>query len=157
MRRFTLICSAALLAACTKSENPPATDTGMAAATDTGMAAAPAPGPIALSDVAGKWAVTSTNDTTVVHYELNATADTTGWTMTFPNRKPIPMRIVAIAGDSIEIDAGPFESVIRKGVMVRNHGAFRLRDGKLVGRTVARYNTKGPDTVRVFIQEGVRK
>lgn len=153
MRRLALLCSAALFAGCTKSDSPPAADTGMAPA----PAEAPAPRAITASDVAGKWAVTSTNDTTVVHYELNATADTTGWTITFPNRRPIPMRIVAISGDSIVTDTGPFESVVRKGVMVRNHGAFRLQDGKLVGQTVARYAVKGPDTVRVFIQEGVRK
>ena len=155
MRRFALLCSAAVLAACAKSEKPPAADTGMAAAP---VAAAPAP--ISLADVAGLYAVTGKNeagDTTLVTYDLNATGDTTGWTITFPNRKPVPMRVVSVAGDSIVADAGPYESVLRKGVQVTTHSVYRYQNGKLLGRTVAHYATKGPDTVRIVIGEGVRK
>lgn len=157
MRRFTLLCSAAVLVACAKTEAPPA-DTGMAVA--PAPEAAPAPAPITLGEVAGKYAVTGKNeagDTTLVTYDLNATADTTGWSITFPNRQPIPQRIVSVAGDSIVLEAGPYASQIQKGVQVRTQTVYRLKDGKLVGRTVARYDTKGPDTLRIVISEGVRK
>jgi hypothetical protein len=122
--------------------------------------APPAPAPISLSDVAGKYDFTGKNeagDTTLVTYELNATADTTGWSITFPNRKPIPQRIISVSGDSIVLEAGPYSSQIQKGVQVRTQTVYRLQNGKLVGRTVARYDTKGPDTLRIVISEGVRK
>lgn len=159
MRRITLLCSAAVLIACAKTETPPA-DTGMAAAPAPAPEAAPAAAPISLRDVAGKYAVTGKyegTDTTVVSYELNATGDTTGWTITFPNRKPIPQRIVTVSGDSIVVEAGPFASAIRSGVQVSTHTVYRLENGKLVGRTVARYETKGADTVRVIVSEAIRK
>ena len=156
MRRVALLCSAILFVACTKSENPPP---------DTGMAAAPAPAPpaaapISLSEVAGKYAVIGKNeagDSTLVTYELNATGDTTGWTITFPKRKPVPIRVVSVSGDSIVAEAGPYTSAIRPGINVTTHTVYRLENGKLMGRTVAHYATKGPDTVRIVISEGVKK
>jgi hypothetical protein len=155
MRRIALLCSATLLIACAKTETPPA-DTGMAVA----PAPPPAPAPISLNDVAGKYDVTGKNeagDSTLVTYELNATGDTTGWTITFPKRKPIAQRVVSVTGDSIVVEAGPYESAITKGVQVRTHTVYRLQDGKLMGRTVARYDTKGPDTLRIVISEAIRK
>ena len=113
-------------------------DTGMAVAPAAVPEAAPAPAPIDLKTVAGKYAFTGKNeagDTTLVTYELNATADTTGWTITFPNRAPIAQRIIAVAGDSIVTEAGPYSSQIYKGVQVRTRTVSRLQDGKLVSRT----------------------
>lgn len=152
MRRFALLCCAAVIAGCAKSDTPPA-DTAAAAMTP------PAPAPIALADVAGKWNVKGMNergDSTLVTYTLTTTGDTTGWTITFPNRRPVPVRVVAVAGDSITIAAGPYESALRKGVQVRTTGSFRLQDGKIVGMTTARYKTKGPDSVRIVRSEGSR-
>ncbi|HVF40520.1 MAG TPA: hypothetical protein VM939_11530 [Gemmatimonadaceae bacterium] len=159
MRRITLLCSAVLLMACAKTEDAPPVDTGMAVAPATVPEAAPAPAPIDLKTVAGKYAVTGKNeagDTTLVTYELDATGDTTGWMLTFPKRKPIPQRVIAVAGDSIVLEAGPYSSEIYKGVQVRTHTVYRLQDGKLVGRTVARYQG-GPDSVRIVMSEGIRK
>ena len=156
MRGITLLCSAAVLIACAKTESPPADTMAVAPA----PVAAPAPAPISLKDVAGKYAVTGKNeagDSTLVTYDLDATADTTGWTLTFPKRKPIAQRIVSVAGDSIVLEAGPYDSQIQKGVKVRTHTVYRLQDGKLIGRTVARYDTKGPDTLRIVMSEGIRK
>jgi hypothetical protein len=93
-----------------------------------------------------------------VTYDLKATPDTTGWTITFPNRPPVPVRVVSVAGDSIVTDAGPYPSVLRKGVQVRTRGAFRLQDGKLVGTTVATYTgTKTADSMLTVRSEGTRK
>ncbi|MEO7503348.1 MAG: hypothetical protein ABIW94_11980 [Gemmatimonadaceae bacterium] len=153
MRGITLLCSAALLIACAKTESPPVDTMAVA------PAAAPEAAPISLKDVAGKYDVTGKNeagDSTLVTYELNTT-DTTAWTLTFPKRKPIPQRIVSVAGDSLVLEGGPYESAITKGVQVRTHTVYRLQNGKLVGRTVARYDTKGPDTLRIIMSEGVRK
>ena len=158
MRGFTLLCGAALLVACAKTETPPA-DT-MAVAPVPAPEPAPAAAPIALKDVAGKYAFTGKNeagDTTLVTFELNATADTTGWTLTFPKRAPIAQRVVSVAGDSIVVEAGPYDSEIYKGVKVTTQTVYRLQDGKLVGRTVARYDRTGPDTMRIVMSEGIRK
>lgn len=157
MRRLALFSCAIAFVACTKAETPPA-DTAAAVAP---VEPAPAPpAPISLAAVAGKYDVNGKyegTDSTVVKYVLTTTADTTGWSITFPNRKPVPVHIVAVAGDSIVMESGPYESAIRKGVMVRTNTVNRLENGKLVGRTVAHYATKGADTVRVIVSEGVRK
>jgi hypothetical protein len=41
--------------------------------------------------------------------------------------------------------------------MVTTHTVYHVQDGKLMGRTIARYNTKGPDSVRVVISEGIKQ
>jgi len=154
MRLSSLVCCAAVVIGCAKADTPPA-DTTPAVVTP------PPPPPIALADVAGKWDVKGMNeagDSTLVTYVLTATADTTGWTITFPNRRtPVPVRVVAVAGDSINIQAGPYASVLRRGVQVQTSGALRLRDGKLVGMTTARYSVKTADSVRMVRSEGTRK
>ncbi len=130
---------------------------------DTTVGEAPAmeesPAAISLADVAGTWKVRSTmegKEETVVTYDMVATADRSGWSINFPDRKPIPVRIVAVEGDSIVSEAGPFESALRKGVQVRTHVVSRLQDGKLVGTTTARYQVSGPDTLARLKFEGTR-
>jgi hypothetical protein len=156
MRRLAMLSVAILFVACAKTENPPA---------DTGMAVAPAPEtpaatPISLTDVAGTYTMTGKNeagDSTLLTYELNAT-DTTGWSIQYTDRKnPEKVRIVSVAGDSIVVEAGPYPSVLKKGVMLTTHTVWRLQNGKLVGRTVAHWATKDPDSVRIVVSEGVRK
>ena len=160
MRSFAFITIAAFLAACVKTETS-TVDTGTAAmAPEPAPAAAPAAAPISLPSVAGKYRVTSRGqgpDTTVVTSELNVTGDTTGWTITYPNRAPVPVRIVTVSGDSIVAETGPFTSVRRAGVPVTTRTTYRWQNGQLVGTTVAHYDVKGPDTVRVFVIEGAKK
>jgi hypothetical protein len=122
-------------------------------------AAPAAPAPIALADVAGKWAMrtmTESGDSTLVSWEMVTSTETSGWSFTFPNRKPIPMRVLAVAGDSIVTEAGPYESALRKGVQVTTVSVTRLQDGKLVGTTTAHYATTGPDSVLQLRFEGTR-
>ncbi len=100
MPRFAFFCFTAVLASCTKSEDRAADDQ---TAMDTVAAAPETPAAsttISLADVAGKWKVRTMDEDggNVVESELTATADTSGWTMTFPNRKPVPVRVVAVAG-----------------------------------------------------------
>jgi hypothetical protein len=145
---------ALVLMGCNKPADRPADSTDGEAPT---MEAAPAT--ISLADVAGTWNVRSKvegNESTVVTYDMVATADRSGWSINFPNREPIPVRIVAVEGDSIVSEAGPFESVLRKGVQVSTQVVSRLQDGKLVGTTVARYQVTGPDTVARLRFEGTR-
>jgi hypothetical protein len=160
MRSLFLLCCAAAVAACAKTEKTADTTAATATPAPAPAPAAPVTPAIKLSDVAGKWNVTGKNeagDSTLVTYVFTATADTTGWTIKFPNRaKPVPVRVVAVEGDSIIIDAGPYESVLRKGVQVTTHTALRLQDGKLVGMATAHYNVKTADSVRKVRTEATR-
>ena len=151
MRRFARFCCTVVLVGCGGAEDQPVTDTA------AGDAATPAMS--SLNKIAGKWivrAMPETGDSTLVTYELVATADTSGWTITFPKRKPLPVRVKAVAGDSIVTDVGPYESVLRKDVRVITHSVSRLQDGKLVGTFVAGYSTTGPDSVLRGRLEGRR-
>jgi hypothetical protein len=152
------LCSAALvLAGCSRSDDAGAADTGLGTTATPAPAATPAP--LALGDMAGRWnmrAVPESGDTAVTTYVMNATADTTGWTITFPNRRPIPTRVVAVSGDSLIAEAGPFESARRRGVQTRTRTVLRLEGDRLVGTTVARYVTRGADSVLTLRTEGTR-
>jgi hypothetical protein len=156
MQRFTFICCTAVLASCGRpadrtADEQPAMDT---AAPATRAAS------ISLADVAGKWKLRSTDEAggTPVEVEMVATADTSGWSLTgpSPNKKPIPVRVVAVEGDSIVTESGPYESFIRKGVQVRTRTVSRLQGDKLVGTVEARYTTKSGDSVVQRRTEGTR-
>ncbi len=158
MRHVITCCCAAVLIGCAKSEKEPAPDTTAAAAPAAEATPAP-PAKLSLADLAGKWTVRTmaeTGDSTLVTFEMVATADSSGWKFNFPKRKPIPVRVVAVDADSLVTEAGPYESVLRKGIQVRTHTVSRLQDGKLVGTTVAHYATSGPDSVRNLRFEGTR-
>lgn len=160
MRRLALLCSAFSLLACAKTDKAAADSAAAAAAAAVTPAPPPAPAPIALADVAGKWTVrvmAEANDSTLLTYELTATADTAGWSIKFPDRaKPVPLRVKTDA-DSILTSAGPYPSALRKGVKVTTDGSLRLRDGKLVGSSTAHYTVKTADSVTVVRMEGTRK
>ena len=115
--------------------------------------------PLRLADVAGRWRMRAMNarGDSLTGYELAATGDTTGWTITFPNRAPLPLRIIAAGGDSIVTEAGPYPSVLRRTIAVRSLRAVnRLEGNRLVGTFVARYETTAPDSVLYGRHEGVR-
>lgn len=152
MRFFVSLCCAAVLAGCGTADAPPAQDT-------TAVAAAPAPAPISLADIAGKWVMRTmaeNSDSVLVTSEMTATADTSGWVTLVPGRPPLPTRVVEVAGDSITTEFGPFESVLRPGTQVTTRTVVRLRDGKLVGSLVARYVTTGADSVTRLRVEATR-
>jgi len=155
MRRIAFLCCTAIaVVGCARAD-----DAATTSDTATGAVAATTPATISLADVAGRWTVRSvpeTGDTTAVISQLNASADTTGWTMTLPNRPPIATRVVLVSGDSIVTENGPYESVLRRGVQVTTRSVMRLRDGKLIGNTVARYTTTGPDSVLRLRTEATR-
>ena len=152
---FAACLSVVVLAGCAKKDDA-AVDT---MATDTAGTPAAAPAPINLADVAGRWnvrAVPATGDTTPTNSVITATANTSGWTITFPGGKPIPMR-VTVDGDSIISETGPYASVRRKGLQVITNGVMRLQGGNLVGTTTAHFQkTKTADSVLVLNTTGTR-
>jgi hypothetical protein len=156
MRAITSCGIALALLGCSKPADKPA-DTAETAETAE-AAPAPAPATLSLADLAGTWHVSSKVEGSdkVVTYDMVITGDQKDWSLKFPGRDPIPVRVIAVEGDSVISEAGPFESVLRKGVQVRTHVVTRLQDGKMVGTNVARYDVKGPDTVAYLKFEGTR-
>lgn len=150
-RPIVLVCSAFLLA-CGGGE-PPADEVPPA------PTIAPAAEESPLAAMAGTWSVRATNAATgdsVASYELTATADQNGWTLTFPGRDPLPVHIAEVAGDSVVAHVGPYESVVRPGVQVTTETVNRMQGGLLVGSFVARYANAGADSVLIGRIEGTR-
>jgi hypothetical protein len=149
-----LLC-AGVLAGCAKKDDSAVDTTADTAAVTT----APTPTPVNLADVAGKWNTTAVptagSDTSTTNYVLTATSTTSGWTITFPGRAPIPVR-ASVDGDSIMLAAGPYASVRRKGVQVSTNSVVRLQGGRLVGGTTAHYNVKTADSVLTLNTVGTR-
>ncbi len=152
---ITVCLCATVLSGCAKKDNA-AVDTSSMAVTSTTTTA---PAPVNLADVAGKWNMrsvpTTGADTSATTYVMTATSNTSGWTITFPGRAPIPMR-VSVDGDSIMFDAGPYPSVRRKGVQVSTNSVSRLEGGSLVGTTIAHYKVKTADSVLTLKSSGTR-
>jgi molybdopterin biosynthesis enzyme len=156
MRVLVLSCSIALLVACTRADQDVATDTAAGATQTTSTAT------ISLADLAGRWNVTAKpdagTDTSTTRYVLNATADTSGWTITFAQRpqQPVAVRVIAVEGDSIVTEAGPFQSVRRRGVQVTTRNVLRKEGDRLVGTSRARYASGGADSVLTLRTEATR-
>jgi predicted small secreted protein len=144
-----------LLSACARDETGEGEDT--AVMEDT-TAAVPEPVGISLADVAGTWVINARSETgqEVPQYELVATADPSGWEIRFPDRDPIPAQVVEVSGDSIVSEAGPYESVLRPGVQVTTRSVYRLEGDRLIGTTVAHYQTTDADSVVIVRGEGTR-
>lgn len=154
MKSFAICCCLAVLAGCAKPEQHAAKDS-----TSGSLAAGATAAPISLASVAGKWTMrtmAATSDSVLLTYEMVATGDPTGWVINFANRAPVPIRILATAGDSIVTEAGPYESMLRKGVKVSTHSVMHLQGDKIVGATVAHYSTTGADSVLNLRTEGTR-
>jgi hypothetical protein len=158
MRSFAILGCIAVLVGCTKAEDRSVgarttTDTMAEPAGATGEAAT-----ISLRDIEGTWKVRSTDERggNPVETELHASADTSNWTMVGPNKKSIPVRVVAVAGDSVVTEAGPYESFLLKGVQVSTHTVNRLQGDKLVGTTEVTYQIAGRDSVAQRRTEGTR-
>jgi hypothetical protein len=110
------------------------------------MAPAPAMNPLAA--YAGEWDGTSyleSGDT--VHYTMTATDNTTGWMLDLPDRDPMPMRILSSSADSVVAEVGPYESVVREGVMVTVRTVSRLQGERMVGTFRATYQEGDSTTV----------
>lgn len=129
MRRH-LVFALFTVAACSKSETP--ADTTAAA-----PAAAAMPAPITAADLTGTWetkAMPMNSDTVVAQMDLMATGTMDGWTARIPgNANPVPVRVVTIGGDSVVTEAGPYNSITRKGQKVSIHTISHLKDGMLTG------------------------
>ena len=142
MRKLAVACLLLSLGACKKDNTPPP-------AADTPAAA----------NFAGTWNVTSYNPAgdSITTFVLVATSSDSGWTMTFPGRPAVPVRVISRGGDSVVTMAGPYESVLRRGVQVTTRGTFRVAGDSVHGTTRASYSpATGADSVLMVTSHGVR-
>jgi hypothetical protein len=157
--RVVLACSIAVLAVGCGKDEKAAADSAAAAAAAAAPAPPPAPAAFSLADAAGQWQVRavpeSGADTTSTNYVLTATADTTGWMITFPNGPKVPMQVM-VSGDSLIAKTGEFASQRRKNVKVMTESSMRMQDGKMVGTTIAHYKNAGADSVLRLRTEGTK-
>lgn len=107
--------------------------------------AAPPAAASAKPTIAGTWAMENTVKTTaskdtVVKSLLTATADANGWVTHLAGRDPIPTRVLAMGGDSVVTEAGPFQSVARPGQTVTTHETLHFKDDAVWGTIEARYS-----------------
>ncbi len=111
-----------------------------------------------LADVAGHWTLPNTaegSDSVIVTAEINATANTEGWTLVLPGRDTIPLTVMT-SGDSIMAHGGPYESVLRPGVQVTVETVMHLVNNELLATTVAHYQGAGADSVLRLQARGTR-
>jgi hypothetical protein len=156
---IALCLCAAVLTSCAKKDEAAVDTSSMATSSTTTSTTPAAPAPVNLADVAGKWNVSavpaSGSDTTTTNSVITATSNTSGWTIKFPGRAAIPLK-VRVDGDSIMTEAGPYPSVRRKGVQVKTNSVMRLQGGSLVGSTTAHFQVKTADSVLVLNTTGTR-
>ncbi len=149
MRCFTYVLGVALLAGCAKEKPAPE---------PAPLPPPPAPAVVNLADVAGDWTVKTmpaASDSVLVTYMLHATAADSGWTITFPGRKAMPIQVM-VMGDSIMTTVPAYQSVLRKGQKVSTNGVMHLKDGKITGTNVAHYMTAKADSVLMLRMEGTK-
>jgi hypothetical protein len=155
MRCLTLTVGVCTMVACSTKESPPPPAPPMAPAAQP--PAQPAT-PIDLKSIAGTWhfkVMGATNDSVLTTYTLVVTADTNGWTMTLPNRKPLPLHVV-LSGDSVMLRSPQYQSVLRKGLKVSTTSVMRRTGDKLTGNSVAHYAISTADSVLELRSVGTR-
>jgi hypothetical protein len=111
------------------------------------LAAVPTPvqsqgGGIKLADVAGTWdgkSMVGPKDSVFVTWVLTAPADGKGWMLKRANRDPLPVRIIAIGGDSVVWESGPYPSMLRAGQMATTRTVGHFKGAKMTGTWEARY------------------
>lgn len=62
-----------------------------------------------------------------------------GWTLLLPGHVPHPTRVVAIAGDSVVTETGPYTSTRRAGESVTTRMTLHMRGDTMSGTFVAHY------------------
>src|ERR1041384_3777334 len=136
-RPLALCAVAAFAVACSKE--PPKADSPPAAAATTPAPSTPA---LTLNDLAGTWdaqVMPMNKDTVLFTASQTNTATMDGWTMKLPNGASPAVKVIALEGDSVVTEAGPFASQVRKGQQVTVHSIGRIKDGKMVTVVHAKY------------------
>jgi len=93
--------------------------------------------------VAGSWeskAMVGAKDSVITTLVTTSTADTKGWTVQFPNRPLLQARVLAAGGDSVVIEVGPYESILRKGQQATTRTTSHYKGDVITGSFEAKYS-----------------
>jgi hypothetical protein len=148
MHRFIVMACLAAFVACAPADQEQAAETQESAA----------PAAMTLADFAGTWSMRTlpeASDSVLLEYQMTASADPAGWTVTFPGREPMPIQVM-LDGDSVMLNLGTYPSALRPDVMVTTESVARMVDGRIVGMFTAHYQTTTPDSVMHGRLEGNR-
>jgi hypothetical protein len=102
-----------------------------------------------LSSMTGMWhgrSMQGEDTTKATRWTLDATSDTTKWTLTFANGTKVPVRLVSTGGDSIVAEMGPYKSASMKGQNVNARQVAHVRGDSMSGTFEMRPVSK-PDSV----------
>lgn len=92
---------------------------------------------------AGTWngrGMVGANDSVLIVFALTISADGKSATMGFFNQDPVPARILAVGGDSMVTEAGPYQSVLRPWEAVTSlHSVAHFKGNKMWGSFDAVY------------------
>jgi hypothetical protein len=103
---------------------------------------------ITAKDLAGTWkiqAMIGPKDSVVATNTTRNKSDGTA-TVQFPKRPPIESRTLTMGGDSVVSEVGPYQSILRPGVMVTTQTIAHVKGNDMTGTFVAVYSTG--DTLR---------
>ncbi len=158
MRSAMILSSFSILVGCSEANNQvnrsPSSETSMSGDADTA-----ATSPMALlSAVAGKWQTRAISEAgaTLVTAQLLARPDTSGWTLTFPKQKPVPVRVVAVGGDSI-VTASQYHDFENKKAQIRERAVLRFHGDKMTGTLEGHILMGGSDSLIHARLEGTRE
>ena len=95
-------------------------------------------------NVAGVWNnkyMIGPKDSVIATVVITVSDDGKTWMMKFPDRAPIPVRVVATDGDSVVTDAGPYPSTKRPGQSVTLlHAVSHFKGDHMNGTFEAHYS-----------------
>ncbi len=138
-----------------RASGAPAADTLISPGT-VHAASTTVPNPLAA--MAGIWdmRVLSRKGDSLAAYTLVATTDSSGWSMNFRGREPIPLHVIGSRGDSVMAEVGPYVSELRPGISVTTNFVGRIHNDSFIGSWVAHYRSKSADSVLRGRTEGVK-
>ena len=101
---------------------------------------------VTLASVAGNWhtrVMVGPKDSIVLMNMIVASADKDKWVMKNPGQaNPVPLRVVAVGGDSIATEAGPYPSALRPGQTVTMlRSVYHYKGDKGTGWFEAHYSS----------------
>ncbi len=113
------------------------------AKTEAKQAGAPkAANAITWADLTGDWvgkSMRGNSDSVITEVTTTFGADKKVW-VKFPNRDPLPARMVSMGGDSVVVEVGPYDSITRAGHKVTTRMTSHVRDHKMHGTFSARFD-----------------
>lgn len=141
---------------CSKPDNSTFDTTTTVSATSLNpSASATAAANVSLAQMIGTWhgkSMPEHQDTVLDTWTLQAPTDSSKWTVTMSNGQTIPLHIVAIAGDSVVSQLGPYKNAADNGQVETIRSVTRIQSGKIVGTAETRLASNRDSVVRVRLQ-----